>query len=130
MKNWIVILAIFLIPLGLYGFLDTKGQCSIKEEQAQAMNSQNPKIIKFSSPMCSECVKTSAEMKKAVEEFSGNVVVEEMDVLKVSAKEAVKKYKISLVPTLIFLDKQGNIVKKQEGYMSSAEIVKVLDGIK
>ena len=45
-------------------------------------------------------------------------------------KAAIKKFQISLVPTMVFIDKTGNIVKKQEGMMKSEEIKEVLDGIK
>ena len=45
-------------------------------------------------------------------------------------KAAIKKYKVSLVPTLVFLDKEGNTIKKTEGMMKSDEIIEVLNRIK
>jgi len=35
-----------------------------------------------------------------------------------------------LVPTLVFVDKQGNQIHKQEGVMTSDDIIAVLNGIK
>ena len=68
MKNWIIVLLIFVIPLGLYAYLDAKAQsnkmCSVEQEKL-AM-AQKARIIKFSSPMCSECQETAVEMEKAM----------------------------------------------------------------
>ena len=126
MKNWIIVLLIFIIPLGLYGFLDNTKGCRIN-----TVEDENPhvKVIKFSSPMCSECVKVSGELKKSLGNFGDSVVLEEIDVMKSNSRGKIKEYKVSLVPTIIFLDKKGNVVRRQEGYMTSSEITEVLDGI-
>lgn len=138
MKNWIVVLLIFIMPLGLYAYLDAKAQngkmCTVEQEKL-AMASK-ARIIKFSSPMCSECKETAVEMEKAMKDYKDSVIVEEINVIENVGKgnnynkDAIKKYKVTLVPTLVFLDKQGNVVKRQEGLMKSEEIIEVLDGIK
>ena len=120
-----------------YAYLDAKAQseasCSIegnKEVLAKA------KVLKFSSPMCSECIETSEEMKKAMKNYKDSIIVEEINVLESNAeakkatKKAINKYKVSVVPTLVFLNKDGEMVKKQVGLMKSDEIIEVLDGIK
>ena len=45
-------------------------------------------------------------------------------------KAAIKKFKVTLVPTLVFLDKEGTVIKKYQGLMKSDEIIEILDGIK
>ena len=45
-------------------------------------------------------------------------------------KAAIKKYDVSLVPTIVFLDKEGNMIKKREGLVKSEEIIEIIDGIK
>ena len=142
MRNWIIVLLIFVVPLGLYGYIDAKAQsgassCKVEPLGAAApIAIKKPKIIKFSSPMCSECKETTVEVKKAMKDLKDDVVVEEINVLETNSaaqndtKAAIKKYKISLVPTLVFLDKDGNVIKKKEGLMKSEEIIKVVDGIK
>lgn len=137
MRNWIIVLLIFIMPLGVYAFLDMKSQ---NATQCKVVgNSQalpKAKIIKFSSPMCSECQEVAVEIKKAMKGYQDSVIVEEINVLENNeagnnpTKEAIKKYKISLVPTLIFINKDGKIFKKQEGLMKSDEIIAVLDMIK
>ena len=133
MKNWIVVLLIFIMPLGLYAYLDAKAQndamCKLEGEQT----APKAKILKFSSPMCSECQEVALEMKKAMKGYKGSVLVEEINVIDNGGKgtdytkSQIKKYKIKLVPTLVFLDKEGNVLHKQEGLMSSDEIISLLD---
>jgi len=138
MKNWIVVLLIFVLPLGLYAYLDAKAQndmmCKV-EGQKQSAKTPKAKVIKFSSPMCSECKEVAVEMDKAMKNYKGSVVVEEINVVENVGKgveynkSQIKKYKVSLVPTLIFVDRSGNVIHRQEGTMSSDEIIDVLEMI-
>lgn len=137
MKNWIVVLLIFILPLGLYAYLDAKAQtdkmCKV-EGNAEVINPK-AKIIKFSSPMCSECKEVALEMDKAMKNYKDSVIVEEINVIENVGKgtkynkAAIKKFDVSLVPTLVFMDKEGKVIHKQEGMMTSDEIIEVLDGI-
>lgn len=138
MKNWIIVLLIFILPLGLYAYLDAKAQSNQICTVAGNETVKNPKakIVKFSSPMCSECKEMSLELDKAMKNYKDSVIIEEINVVENVGKgskynkAAIKKYNVTLVPTLIFLGKDGNIIKKNEGLMSSNEIIEILDGIK
>lgn len=133
MKNWIVILLIFTMPLGVYAYLDTKAQnealCKIEGNKT---DTPKAKLIKFTSPMCSECKEVAEEMQKAMKDYKGSVLVEEVNVIDNGGKgtdytkKQIKKYKISLVPTLVFVDKGGNVIHKQEGAISHDEILDLL----
>ena len=133
MRNWIVVLLIFIMPLGLYAYLDARAQnaamCKAEAEKA----APRAKIIKFTSPMCSECQEVALEMKKAMKGYKGSVLVEEINVIENGGKgtdytkSQIKKYKIKLVPTLVFVDKDGKILHKQEGLISSDEIISFMD---
>lgn len=137
MKNWIIVLLIFILPLGMYAYLDAKAQsdkvCSVVGNDT--IKNPKAKIVKFSSPMCSECKEIAVELDKAMENYKDSVLIEEINVVENVGKgvkynkAAIKKYKVSLVPTLVFLDKNGNTIKKTEGMMKSDEIVEVLDRI-
>ena len=136
MKNWIVILLIFTMPLGVYAYLDTKAQsdalCKLEGNKAEAPRA---KLIKFTSPMCSECKEVAAEMQKAMKDYKGSVLVEEVNVIDNGGKgtdytkKQIKKYKISLVPTLVFVNKDGEVIHKQEGIISHDEILDLLKEI-
>lgn len=138
MKNWVIVLLIFIMPLCIYAYFDAKAQNDKMCKLEGNVDVKNPKakIIKFYSPMCSECKDTNIEMQKAMKELKDSVVVQEVNVIEQSEKgpdcnkEVIKKYKVTLVPTLVFLDKTGKLVKKQEGLMKSEEIMQTLNGIK
>lgn len=42
------------------------------------------------------------------------------------AEEYAEKYSIRVVPTMIFLDANGKLFLRQEGYMSEEELTEVL----
>ena len=135
MKNWIIVLLIFVLPLGLYAYFDNKATADSCTVTGSAISIPKAKIIKFSSPMCSECQEVTVEIKKAMENFKDSVIIEEYNVLdnyekgRNLTKDMIKKHKISLVPTLIFVDKEGKTLKK-EGMIKSKEIAEILDKIK
>ena len=128
----------FYITFEFIRLYDAKAQ---NEKMCQVIGNakvKNPKakIMKFSSPMCSECKEIAQEMDKAMENYKDSVIIEEINVIENTGKDvkynkaAIKKFKVTLVPTLVFLDKQGNQIYRQEGLMTSEEITDVLDGIK
>ena len=137
MRNWIIVLLIFIMPLSLYAFLDAKAQNEMmcKVEGNSSVVNPKAKIIKFSSPMCSECKEASQEMEKALKDYKDSVLLEEINVVENVGKSveynklAIKKFKVSLVPTTVFIDKTGKVVKRQEGVIKSDEIKEILDGI-
>ena len=138
MKNWIIILLIFIVPLSLYAYLDAQAEqakvCSVVGNEK--VKNPKAKIVKFSSPMCSECKEMAIELDKAMKDYKNSVIIEEINVVENVGKgakynkAAIKKYNVSLVPTIVFLDKEGNTVKKREGLVKSDEIIEILDGIK
>lgn len=138
MRNWIIVLLIFVMPLSLYAYLDAKAKTDTmcKVENGVEVGIARPKLIKFSSPMCSECQEAAVELKKAMKHYKDDIEVIEINVLDSNsnegkyAKEAIKKYRISLVPTFVFLDKNGKVVKKREGTMLENEIIEIIDRIK
>lgn len=138
MKNWVIVLLIFIVPLALYAFLDAKAQSDMmcKVEGNSLVKNPKIKIIKFSSPMCSECKDAKIELDKALKETTVPVIVEEINVVENVGKgveynkAAIKKFKVTLVPTLVFVNKEGNVVKKYEGAMKKDDILEVLNGVK
>lgn len=138
MKNWIIVLLIFVMPLSLYAFLEAKAQnekmCTVEQEKNIIQNT--PKLIKFSSPMCSECKEVQQELSKVSEDVKNGILIEEINVIETSKpasdynQKMIKKYKVTLVPTLVFVDKDGKTILKKEGSMKAQEITKMLTSIK
>lgn len=124
MKNWIIVLLVFVVPLGLYSYFEHKNINVPQIDAVAVENNQGARIVKFYSPMCSDCVKISKEMKKILPKYKDTILFEEINVSEQTDKnkDMIKKYNITLVPTLLFLDKNGNLVKKIEGYAENVEI--------
>lgn len=138
MKNWIIILLIFALPIGLYAYLDAKAQSDMmcKFDGVKEVNNPIVKIIKFTSPMCSECQETTKELAKVKQTNPNDFVLEEINVLNNEkkgedyTKTAIKKFKVTLVPTLVFINRDGKMIHRQEGLMRADEIVEVINGAK
>lgn len=133
MKNWIITLIIFILPMVLYGYMDAKAQSDLLHRVA-SQNIANPigKIIEFSSPMCSECQEIAPEIEKAMKNYKNSVILEKINVLEDGkySKSAIKEFKVTLVPTTIFINKDGKVLKKVQGLMKSDEIIEQIERMK
>lgn len=141
MKNWIIVLLIFVIPLGVFIYLESNAGKSIAKETtdtistvANTMTKANakPRMLKFFSPMCSDCKKISKEMANIPSDYEDIVVFEEINVSDGSkaSNDAVKTYNVTVVPTLIFVSKNGEVIQKSEGFLTEKEIRTSLNNIK
>lgn len=119
MKNWIIILLIFVIPLGIYGFLEK----AYGERMFQMPKKQGAMVYKFSSPMCNDC-KTVQKSMTSIKTQYPNLVVEEVEVTQKTkaTKDLIEKYNVTTVPTLVFIDKDGNVIEKLESEIGRDDI--------
>ena len=122
-KNVLIILAILILPICFYYYLD-KTQSVL----ANKVNSTRPKIIKFSSDMCSECQKMEKTVNQVYPKYSGKIELINIPVQKQTKYnlELIKQYKVTLVPTIIFKKSIGHTMAKIEGAMSNNEFEQYL----
>lgn len=122
-KNILIILAILILPICFYYYLD-KTQSVL----ANKVNSTRPKIIKFSSDMCSECQKMEKTVNQVYPKYSGKIELISIPVQKQTKYnlELIKQYKVTLVPTIIFKKSNGQTMAKIEGAMSNNEFEQYL----
>jgi len=128
-SNIAVILIIFILPLALYFFLRTPSESN----STKAFAGKNmPTVIKFYSTMCYDCKKLNAEMAPLVREYSGQIAFEPINISTRNQRvtSLMQKYSVNVVPTLIFIDKKGNFVRKTEGYMTRNQIRIYLEDVK
>lgn len=120
MKNIITILLILILPICAY--------LMIKKETnnftAIAKNN-SPSLYIYTSTMCMDCQK----LKKLINEIEPNYK-ERINFLIINALEKdrkvqsdIKKYGITLVPTMIFIDRNGNQTNKIEGYIEKEKLI-------
>lgn len=128
MRNFIIIALVIILPIIAYITLDSKKNSDII---SVAEAGDKPVVIIFSSAMCSDCQK----MKKVIEVVEPQYK-DKIDFMKLNAasdepkvQSLVKKYKVYLVPTMVFIDKSGNQKMRKEGYIPQPDFEKNLKGL-
>ncbi|MBI5574343.1 MAG: thioredoxin family protein [Elusimicrobia bacterium] len=84
-------------------------------------------FIELGSVKCIPCKMMQPIMKEIEKEFAGRVNVIFHDVWTEEGRPYAEKYKIRLIPTQVFLDKNGNEYFRHEGFFPKQELVKILE---
>ncbi len=116
-KTVLTILLIFLVPLALYwGLTRDKSVATLP-----SLAFDGPEIIKFSSPMCYECQELDKIFEEVYPSFNNKVALTKIDVTQKdkNTQKLIKQYEVKLVPTTVFMDKNGNTIRKSEGMIQS-----------
>jgi thioredoxin 1 len=81
-------------------------------------------MIDLGAKACVPCKMMAPIMEKMEKQYAGKAVIHFYDVWK--DREPAIRFKISVIPTQIFFDKDAKEVYRHEGFMSEADIVKQL----
>ena len=113
-KNIIILSLIFILPLFAYFMLSKDNQGSIT-----VATTNRPQVIKFTSNMCGECKRVEPVVQKVMTKYQDSVqyVVIPVQVNNRYNREMISRYNVTLVPTIILLDKNQKTVKRIEGYI-------------
>lgn len=84
-------------------------------------------FIELGSVNCIPCRMMQPVMSNIEEKYGSRVMVIFYDVLTKKQKPYAKKYGIKLIPTQVFLDKNGKEFHRHEGYYPEDEIDKLLE---
>lgn len=117
----IIIIVLILSVIGIWGY-KTYVVKKIPNQTTENIEKGKPTLIDLSSSTCIPCKEMVPVLAQVKKMYDGKAVVKIIDVYDNS--EAANKYEIRVVPTQIFLDKDGNIVFRHEGFFSKEEIVK------
>ena len=123
MKNWIITLLVFVLPV--IGYFSLKNSESARNSMiAQAIG--KPIVMKFESPMCMDCQKLKKEMESLKPQYSTYVDFVDINATSIDKKtqEDVEMYGVTVVPTIIFLDSNKKQVNKIEGFTPKTTIEK------
>ncbi len=125
MKNIITIALIFILPLVAY-FIMNKNSDGIT---AVAKDNGNPNILVFTSTMCMDCKKMKGLLTEIEPAYSSRVNFTHINALdnNKQVKEQIKKYNITLVPTLVYTDENGNEKNKTEGYIEKEQLISEIE---
>ena len=137
-KNMTIIALIFAIPLLAFAVLNNSNSTTAKPNIGNEHSAENilamgkPQVIKFSSAMCLDCQTMNKLFKEVFPKYNDRIVLTEVHVQdgKAFTGELIKKYNVTLVPTMIFLDSDNKQVKRIEGAIERAELENYLEGLK
>ncbi len=84
-----------------------------------------PTVIDFWATWCGPCKRLAPVIEELAAEYEGRVDVCKCDVEE--ADDLAAEYRVSSIPTLVFLDAQGNPVGRLVGLQSKATLVEEID---
>jgi thioredoxin 1 len=83
-------------------------------------------FVEIGSVNCIPCKAMQPIMKAVEEEYKGQVKIVFHDVWTQKGKKDAMKYNIRVIPTQVFLDKDGKEYFRHEGYFPKADVVRVI----
>ena len=128
MKNWIISLLILIAPI--IAFMALK-ENSITKNAIVAEASNKPMVIKFSSPMCTDCKKIKGELEPLKDKYAQSVTFIEINATDNSAdtQKKIETYGVTVVPTVIFFNPTTQKEKKIEGFETKDKLEKCIKEI-
>lgn len=126
-KNLIIISLIFAIPIMLYMALTMSNSSTAKTTETG-----KPQVIKFTSAMCLDCQKMNKVFKEIFPKYNNQIVLTEIQVQDKNSfgDEQIKKYNVTLVPTIILLNSDGHQIRRIEGAIPKEQMDKYLQELK
>lgn len=125
MKNIITILLILILPLTIYLVMTSKNDTS----KVNAQGTNLPSIKVYTSAMCLDCQKMKSVVKEIEPEYKNRINIISINALdnKKSIQDEIKQFGIVLVPTIIYINSDGTVRNKTEGYISKDELIKEIE---
>ena len=125
-KNVIIIALKIAIPILAYMLLTSSNTTT-----AQTAQTGKPQIIKFTSAMCLDCQTMNKIFQDIMPKYKDKIILTEIHVQDKNSfnDEQIKKYNVTLVPTIILINSKGAQVKRIEGAISEKEMDKCLQGL-
>lgn len=110
-KNIIWILLIFIVPIAAFYIL-TRDQIT-----TQPAIAAGDEVIKFSSQLCMECQDLEKNLEKVFPKYNDKITLTKIDVSKrdKNSQALISDYKVKLVPTTIFKNQDGRVLRRIEG---------------
>ena len=88
---------------------------------SQPSTSKMPRVVDLGADKCKACKELAPILVDLKKEYAGRAVVEFIDVWK--NPKAADPYKIRVIPTQIFFDRDGKEVWRHEGFLAKKEFV-------
>lgn len=131
MKKTLIIFALIMASLFAFACGSDRGETQaaettrfLAENVSQKQNDVKPLItfVELGSVNCIPCRKMQPIMKSIEEKYAGQVKVVFYDVWKADQRKYAEEYGIRLIPTQVFLDKEGKEIMRHVGFFPEVEI--------
>lgn len=128
-NSLLTIILVFALPILLY--MVVKAPKEHLSNAAMAEASGKPKVLQFSQQMCSECNELEGIFAPIKSEYKDKIIFVKINVADGTPETGalMKKYSVRVVPTLVFMRKDGTIFKVTEGAMPAGQLKGYLDSI-
>ncbi len=125
-KSIVTILAIIILPLLAFWAL------TWNKDSTAIADTNLPQIIKFSSSMCLECKEVEKIFNEILPKYKDKVSYTAVivDSRKDMNNKLIKKYNVTLVPTVVMLDSNGKECKRFEGAAQKEEYIEIIERLK
>ena len=98
------------------------------QDKKQEVAKPQVTFVELGSTTCIPCKQMQPVMAAIEKKYGAQVKVVFYDVNKEENKKISEHYKVKLIPTQVFLDKDGKEFFRHQGFYPEKEIVKLLNG--
>lgn len=124
-----IIVVIVILALGVVGIKTFLGKNTATSEKTSTNTTDvvknMPMLIDLGAGTCIPCKKMVPVLDEIKKAYNGKVVVKVIDVN--DYPDEANKYDIKVIPTQIFLDKDGKEFFRHEGFFSEEEIAEIFN---
>ena len=111
---------------GLCGSFDTSKSSSTVSQSDVPTGTYQATFVELGSVNCIPCKQMKSVMEAIEKEYAGKVKVVFHDVWTDGGKPYGEQYGIRVIPTQVFIDKNGKEIFRHEGYFPKEAVEKVL----
>ena len=128
MKNTIIAGIILFFCVGLFPVSCNAANTKADEKSNSSAAAENYLVtfVELGSVRCIPCKMMQPIMKEIEKDYAGQVKVVFHDVWTPEGEPFAASYKIRVIPTQVFLDKEGKEYFRHEGFFPKDELIKVL----
>lgn len=100
-----------------------------EDSAAVAASYNKPVVLEFSSPLCAECQKLKKVLEVVEPKYKNKIVFKKINAAAMTreTQKLVEKYDIQVVPTTIYINKDGEITGKTEGALHQENLEQYLN---
>jgi len=123
LKRWLGGLVVGWLVIGLLGPALAMGEKAAPSKSTATFTlPQNglPSVVKLGAEWCGPCRAMKPVLKELAGELKGKVNVLTVDIEE--NRDLARQYKVSLIPTMIFFDRDGKAQAKVSGFQSKEQL--------